>query len=137
MMRLRRGRDTGAVAIYFAVVAPAWVMILALVVVGGARVRAHERAFNIAAEAARAAGQAIDPGSAVAGRPKRIDPALAVAAAQSYLSAAGATGTVVIDSSQTLTVTAKIAYTNPAGLPVIGGSSWTATGKATATLVVR
>ncbi|MBB5869616.1 Flp pilus assembly protein TadG [Allocatelliglobosispora scoriae] len=137
MMRIRRGRDAGAIAVYFAIIAPAWMAIVSLVIIGGGRVRAHEKAYNIAAEAARAAGQAIDPGSAILGQPKRINPGLAVTAAQNYLRAAGATGTVVVDSNQMLTVTARVTYNNPIGLSPIGGPTWTAIGKATATLVVR
>lgn len=135
MKRLRD--DRGKVTIFVAIMAPAWIAMLGLVIVGGGRVRAHQRADNIAAEAARTAGQAIDPDEAIRGRAKVIDPALARIAAQSYLDAVDATGTVTVNPAGTeVTVTATITYTNPSGLEFLGGATWLATGEATATLLI-
>lgn len=130
-------RDSGRVTIFFAIIAPAWIAMLGLVVVGGGRIRAFQRADNVAAEAARAAGSAIEPVSAVQGGPKVVDPTRARTAALDYLTAAGATGTVTISADrQHLTVTAVINYANPSGLEFIGGATWQATGVATATLLI-
>jgi Flp pilus assembly protein TadG len=130
-------RDSGKVTIFFAIIAPAWVAMLGLVIVGGGRIRAYQRADNVAAEAARAAGSAIDTGQAVIGGPKVIDPARASAAALDYLNAAGATGSVTVSADRSqLTVTAIINYANPSGLEFIGGATWQATGVATATLLI-
>jgi hypothetical protein len=125
------------VTIFFAIIAPAWVAMLGLVIVGGGRIRAFQRADNVAAEAARAAGSAIDTGQAVGGGAKVIDPARARTAALAYLSAAGATGSVTVSADRSqLTVTAVITYANPSGLEFIGGATWQATGVATATLLI-
>jgi hypothetical protein len=130
-------RDSGKVTIFFAIIAPAWVAMLGLVIVGGGRIRAFQRADNVAAEAARAAGSAIDPTQAVPGGAKVIDPARATTAAMDYLRAAGATGSVTISADRLhLTVTTVITYANPSGLEFIGGATWQATGVATVTLLI-
>jgi Flp pilus assembly protein TadG len=129
-------RDSGRVTIFFAIIAPAWIAMLGLVVVGGGRIRAFQRADNVAAEAARAAGSAIQASTAVQGGPKLVDAAKARTAALDYLRAAGATGTVTVSADQLhLTVTAVINYANPSGLEFIGGATWQATGVATAALL--
>lgn len=129
--------DRGKVTIFVAIIAPAWIAMLGLVIVGGGRVRAYQRADNVAAEAARTAGQAIAPGSAIQGGRKVIDPALAAVAAQAYLEAVGATGTVTVSpDGQQVTVVATIRYDNPSRLAFLDGPTWTATGQATATLLI-
>ncbi|MFD2400008.1 hypothetical protein ACFSVJ_28895 [Prauserella oleivorans] len=70
-----------------AVLVPALLFMLALVVDGAGQLRATARADAIAAEAARAAQTALDTRGATV----VVDPAAAVAAAHSYLSAAGRT----------------------------------------------
>lgn len=131
-------RDRGSVSVFFAIVAAGWVMMLLLIVVGGGRIRAYQRADNIAAEAARAAGQAIQAGPAIAGQEKKIDRARATAAAQAYLREAGATGTVSFDGDQTVVVTATVGYPNPTGISFPGdeGDVWYASGEARATLLI-
>jgi len=136
LWRRRRPGDEGAIAVYFAVTGVAFVAIAALVAFGCGRVRAHQRAFNVAAEAARTGGQVIQKGTAIDGGAKKLDPVKAQKAAMDYLKAAGADGTVVIAGDRTLEVTATIVYDNPTGLSFLGGSSWTAQGVATVTLVV-
>ncbi len=134
-MRLFR-RDDGKVTVFFAIMAGGWVTMLGLIIVGGGRVRAYQKADNVASEAARAAAQNIDPGLAIPGGAKLIDPAAARTAAQAYLRDAGATGTVTVAADrQHVTVIAKVTYTNPSGLAFLGGSTWEATGQATATLL--
>ncbi len=129
--------DRGKVTIFFTIIAVGWVGMLGLVVVGGGRIRAYQRADNVAAEAARAAGSAIDAASAVPGGAKLIDTAKATNAALTYLSAAGATGTVTVSADRLhVTVTAVISYTNPSGLEFIGGATWQATGTASVTLLI-
>jgi Flp pilus assembly protein TadG len=134
-MRLFR-RDDGKVTVFFAILASAWVTMLGLIIVGGGRVRAYQKADNVASEAARAGAQNIDPGLAIPGGAKLIDPAAATAAATAYLRQAGATGTVSIAADRRhITVTATVLYTNPSGLAFLGGRTWRATGQATATLL--
>jgi Flp pilus assembly protein TadG len=136
MTRRRVYADDGRVSIYFAILTPAFIALLGLVVVGGNRVIALQRAHNIAAEAGRAAGQAINGPQGIVGSTKVVDPDAAAAAARAYIAAAGATGTVTVASDrQHLTVTVHVTY-DP-GLPFgVGAGAWTATGAATITLVV-
>jgi len=129
-------RSRGSVSVFFAIISGAWVTVLVLIIVGGGRVRAYQRADNIAAEAARAAGQAIELPPAVQGNEKRIDEDRARAVALAYMRDAGATGTVTIVNGQTVTVTATVGYDNPSGFPFLGGRTWYATGAATAVLLV-
>jgi hypothetical protein len=134
---VRRARDAGSVAVFFSILAAGWVAMLMLVIVGGGRVRAYQRADNIAAEAARTAGQAIQLGPAVQGGPKQIDPDRARQAAEAYFAAVGATGTVTIEGDRVLRVSATIGYDNPSGIPYLGGDTWFATGSATAVLLIE
>ncbi|MEV6970948.1 hypothetical protein AB0M47_38185 [Hamadaea sp. NPDC051192] len=130
-------RSRGSVSVFFSIMALGWVTILLLIVVGGGRVRAYQRADNIAAEAARAAGQAIELPPAVEGDEKRIDPARARLVAEAYLRDAGASGTVIVAADgQSVEVTATVGYDNPSGFPFLGGRTWYATGAATAVLLV-
>lgn len=133
-----RRDDSGKVTIFItAMFLWVWIPMLEVVVIGGAHLRAHQRADNIAAEAARAAGSEIQTGVAVPGGPKVIDAGKASEAATTYLGAAGASGTVSVSPDGThLTVNAVVTYNNPTGINVIGGGTWTARGVATATLLV-
>ncbi|MEU8045712.1 TadE/TadG family type IV pilus assembly protein [Micromonospora echinofusca] len=137
-LRRRLGNDDGRVTIWFAVLAPAFLALIGLVVDGGAKVRAYQRADNIAAEAARAGGQAIKAGQAIDGGTKEIDPSVAATAVQAYLDDLdGVTGTVTVDGAQQLTVTVTVPY-NPILLDLFGGGvGTTATGRATATLIAQ
>ena len=93
------------------------------------------RADNIAAEAARAAGQAIDAPSAVSGTATVVDPARAVPAAQSYLAAAHVTGTVAITADRVHITVAVTLHEDTTMLSIIGINQVTVTGHATAVLV--
>ena len=75
--RVRRGRRAALLAM------------AGLVVDGGGKVRAAQRADRIAAEAGRAAGQQIELAAAVAGERPRVDVGAAVAAAQRYIAGPG------------------------------------------------
>ncbi|WP_234323868.1 hypothetical protein [Streptomyces sp. NRRL F-2580] len=80
-------------------------------------------------EAARAAGQAIDPASAVTGEQVRVDPEAAQAAAYAYLSR---TGTVGLSADRTqLTVTVNGSYTTKF-LSVVGIGSMSVNGHGSA-----
>jgi Flp pilus assembly protein TadG len=120
-----------------AVVLIALFAMVGMAVDGGGKMRAQIHADNIAAEAARAGGQAIDVPKAVAGTADVVDPTLAVAAAQDYLASAGVKGTVhVLPDQRELTVTVRITYQTKF-LNLINIKSWTETGTATAVLVTR
>lgn len=132
-----RNRDRGAATVMTAIIAGAWVTMLAFVVVGGGRIRALQRADNIASEAARAAGSAIDPTQAVPGDDQVVLLAEAQQAADAYMNKVGAAGTVTFDpDNKNLRIVLKITYANPTGLTFFGGATWEATGEARVTLLV-
>jgi hypothetical protein len=132
-----RGGDRGAATITTAIMAGAWVVMLAFVVVGGGRIRALQRADNIAAEAARAAGSAIDPALAVPGDDQVVLLAEAQAEADAYMRKVGATGTVKFDpDNKNLSIVVTITYENPTRMAFFGGARWEATGEARVTLLV-
>jgi Flp pilus assembly protein TadG len=134
-----RDDDRGAMTLMIAVVAMALFLMVGLSVDGGGRMQAIERADDLAAEAARAAGQALDLPQAVTGTADVVDHARAQAAVQDYLAGAGATDVsgFVVDvapNGRSVTVTVDITY-HPIFLGVIGLGPWTETGKQTATLL--
>ncbi|MFI5987668.1 pilus assembly protein TadG-related protein [Streptomyces sp. NPDC051555] len=126
------GGDRGGIAIYTAIVTVALLAIIGLAIDGGGKLRATERADAAAMEAARAAGQAIDPAAAIAGSPVRADPAGAQAAAQAYLARTGTRGSATLSADGTgLTVTVHAEYpTVFLGLVGIGSMDVTGHGSA-------
>ena len=131
----RRDDDGGWVSLLVLVLVVAVLAMIGLSVDGGGKVRALERADNLAAEAARAAGQALQGPQAIQGGPKVIDPAAAVTAAYAYLTAAGVDGTVTVwPDRRHVTVTVTITY-RTVFLPLVGIDTLTATRHATAVLV--
>ena len=127
--------DEGSISLLAVVMAFAVLAMIGLSVDGGGKVRAAERADNIASEAARAAGQAILTSQAIQGGAKVIDPSAAVAAAQQYLATAGVRGTVTVSDDRThVTVTVTIVY-RTVFLELIGVNNFTVTRHATAALV--
>ncbi len=132
----RRPRDEGRVSVFFAIALTAVIVIIGMTVDGSGRYREIERADNIAAEAARAGGQAIYAGQAISGGAKVVDPQLAQQAAQAYLRSAGVTGEVRVIDGQHLTVTVFITY-NTVMLSCIGIAQVRVSGHATAQLVTR
>ncbi|GAA3898875.1 hypothetical protein GCM10022207_79240 [Streptomyces lannensis] len=120
---------------FVAVCVFALVGIIGLAVDGGSKMRATERADYVAGEAARAGGQAINPADAITGTALVVDPQAAAAAAQAYLSSAGATGTVSVSADgRTLTVTVTGSY-DTKFLSVVGIGSLPVTGHGKATLL--
>jgi hypothetical protein len=140
MMRSQRPRrpvphDEGRIALLVVVMVVAVLAMIGLSVDGGGKVRALERADNLASEAARAAGQAILAPQAIAGGDKVLDTTAAIAAAQTYLTAAGVTGTVNVSPDRKhVTVTVTIVY-DTVFLGLVGIDTLTATRHATAVLV--
>ncbi|MBT2611447.1 hypothetical protein J7I97_25110 [Streptomyces sp. ISL-87] len=127
--------DEGGIAIYTAIVTVALLGIIGLAIDGGGKLRATERADAVAMEAARAAGQAIDPADAVTGSGVRVDPEAAQAAAQAYLARAGTQGTATLSDDRTqLTVTVQDAYATKF-LAIVGIGSMSVTGHGNARLL--
>ena len=78
-------------------------LMIGLVLDGGVMLRSRSDAFSLAAAAARAGAQQLDPDAATQGRPV-LDPDRARQAALDYLAARKATGTVAV-TAETITVT--------------------------------
>ncbi|MEU6349950.1 hypothetical protein ABZ896_11550 [Streptomyces sp. NPDC047072] len=127
-------RDDGALSLFVLVTIVGLFAVAALVVDGGGKLRALNNAEGVANEAARAGGQAIDAGKAIAGEGVVVDRNAAVAAARSYLSRAGVSGSVTVsDDGASLDVTVHETY-SPVFLP---GGGWSVTGTGRADLVYR
>lgn len=132
--RARQGEE-GQISLLVLVLTIAVLAMIGLSVDGGGKVRALQRADNLAAEAARAAGQALQGPQAIQGDAKVIDPDAAVAAAHAYLAAAGVTGTVAVwPDRRHVTITVTITY-RTVFLSLVGIDTLTATREATAVLV--
>ncbi|MCC2280841.1 pilus assembly protein TadG-related protein [Streptomyces sp. ET3-23] len=133
--RRQHSDDRGSVAVYTAVCTLALLGIIGLVLDGGGKLRATERADALASEAARAGGQAIDPAKAITGTTITADPQAAQAAAQAYLAHSSTPGSVNLSSDgKTLTVTTHTRYTTTF-LPVLGITSLPVDGHGQATLL--
>jgi len=112
-------RERGSVSLFFVVVTLALIVIIGLVVDGGAQIRNRQRADTSAQEAARAAAQAVNPAVAISGDGVSIQLGAGQAAAQQYLSAAGVQGTVTTTGGTTVHVHTTTTY-SPAFLGIIG-----------------
>ncbi|KQY48007.1 pilus assembly protein TadG-related protein [Cellulomonas sp. Root137] len=136
-LRTATGADpeAGSVTVFVAISVLGLLLLIGLVADGGAKLRATQRADSVAAEAARAGGQALDVPGAVSGSGTRVDRALAVQAATTYLRQSGHTGTVTVSDDRarlvvTVTDTAPTAF-----LSLIGISTLTVTGHGEARLI--
>lgn len=100
----RRRVERGEVSEMVAVVFVAIVMVIGLVVDGGAKMTAASEASSIAQQAARAGAQPLDSLPADGGT-AHLDADGAAAAAQDYLTQSGAEGSVHIVNNSTIEVT--------------------------------
>lgn len=133
--RHRRRRDAGRVSVFVAAAMPMMLVFMALMWDASGYLRALHRADNIANEAARAAGQAIDIPLAVTGEQIVVDPVAAQTAAEAYLSDAGVTGEVeVSDDRRQLSITVAVPY-DPLFLGAFELGPYTAEGDTEAHLV--
>jgi hypothetical protein len=128
-------KEQGSVTVFFAVAVVAVLVLIGLIVDGGGKIRAIQRADALAAEAARAGGQAIALPPAIAGKPPTLEPAAAAAAARAYLAGNGATGSVTVaPGGRRLDV--EVTGSSPTVfLGLIGIATITVRGKASAVLV--
>ncbi len=131
----RSGSDDGSITVFFCVVVLGLLVMVGLVVDGGAKVRALQRADRLAAEAGRAGGQAINVSAAIAGDAPTVDPRVAVSAATAYLRAAGVSGTVTMADGGRSLVVAVTATTDTVFLGLIGVNTFTVHGSARVVLV--
>lgn len=130
----RRGDERGSITVWLALASFAMIFLVGLAVDLGGQVHAHERAHDVAAQAARAGGEEVDGAAAIQGRALTINPAAARAAAQRYLDDAGVHGSVSISNGNTITVTVHDRY-DPQFLGLIGINHLDVNGTATARLI--
>lgn len=126
--------DRGSLTAFAAVLGVAFLLILGLVVDGGGQIRNLQRADTAAQEAARAAGQAVNPAALARGDGGQVDPAATASAARAYLSAAGVQGTVTVTGAGTLQIATTTSY-DTIFLGIIGVGSLPASGDSQVRLV--
>jgi len=126
--------ERGSVTIWLALASFAMIFLVGLAVDLGGQVHAHERAHDVAAQAARAGGEEVEGGPAIQGTALTVNPTAAQAAAQRYLDQAAVHGTVTITSNNTITVTVHDSY-DPQFLGLIGIHHLDVTGTASAHLI--
>lgn len=123
-------KERGSVTLYAVIIIIAALALTGLVVDGGAQMRTQQRADQVAREAARAAGQAIN-GQPVLGRPGLVDVSRGRQAAQKYLATAGIAGTVTVNGT-TISITTNVPY-EPIMLSAFGMGTVTVSGYSEAT----
>ena len=128
--------ERGSIAVFAVVIVLGLLTMVGLVVDGGGKVRALQQAEAVAAEAARAGGQAVRDTSVYQGSdgPVRVDPQQARAAALNHVRAAGMTGQATVTAGATrIQVSATTSY-RPVFLGLIGIGTQTVTGDGEAEL---
>ena len=127
--------DRGSVTLFVAIAVAGLLVLVGLVVDGGGKVRAAQRASRVAAEAGRVAGQQIDVRAAIEGRPLRVDVPPAVEAARRYLRAAQVNGQVFVSSDRRRITVEVTTSERTVFLGLVGISELTAHGSADVELV--
>lgn len=130
----RRRDERGSVSVWLALAALAMVLCVGIAVDLGGHVHAQQRARDLAAQAARTAGEEVAAAQAVRGQTPTVDVAAAKRAASAYLAQAGVTGSVSVSAGNVLEVTVTDTYT-PMFLTSIGVGTLTVHGHSTARLV--
>lgn len=133
--RGRRADDDGSITLFFCIAVVGLLALVGLVVDGGAKVRALQRADRLAAEAGRAGGQAIDVSAAIAGDAPTVDAQAAAQATQAFLRAEGVSGTVTVADAGRALVVDVTTTTNTVFLGLIGLNRMTVHGSAKVLLV--
>jgi Flp pilus assembly protein TadG len=127
---IAKARDAGNASIILVLITPALFAVAGLVVDGGRAINARQRAADQAEQAARAAADALDVDAVRAGAALVLDPLAARAAAERYLAASDATGSVAVrQGTVSVTVTGT---TSTVFFAVIGINQINVTGTATA-----
>jgi hypothetical protein len=127
--------DRGAVTLFVAIAVVGLLALAGLVVDGGAKVRAVQRADRLAAEAARAAGQAVDLTVVLQGGDVGVDRRAALVAAEAHLRASGVAGSArVVDGGRGIAVSTTISA-GTVFLGLIGVPQFTVRGNAEVALV--
>lgn len=127
-------RDRGSVSVWLALAAAAMILCVGIAVDLGGQVNAQQHAHDVAAQAARIAGEQVNAAQAIRGQTPHIDTVAAKAAAAAYLQQAGVTGTVTVQGGTLLVVTVTDSY-QPFFLTAFGVGPLQVTGTSTARLV--
>ena len=112
-------RERGSISLFAAIAALVLMVCVGLAYDLGGKALASQRAEDVAAQAARAAGQHLVAPTAVRGQGARVDTATAAAAARAYLAASQVGGTVSVAAGNVVVVETTDTYT-PVFLPLIG-----------------
>lgn len=129
------GRDTGRVSVFLAVATFGVLAVIGVAADVPGLWRAMLYASNVATEAARAGGQAIDIDNTAATGQHHVDPTAAEDAAQNYLNSADVDGTITISDDLT-EITVDVTYTyEPQILGLFGLGPQEVTATHTATLL--
>lgn len=102
--------ERGSVSIWLVTASFVMTTLVGLAVDLGGQVHAQQRAHDLAAQAARAGGQQLQAAPAIEGHYVAVDAAGARRAANSYLSTAGVSGSVVVHGGDTVSVTVRDTY---------------------------
>jgi Flp pilus assembly protein TadG len=132
---MKRATDAGSISLALVVMVSALLVAVGLVVDGGAKLRAVQQATAVAGEAARAASQEVNVAGVQTTGTARLDTAAARSAARETLAEAGVEGSVTVATGR-VSVTAKVSRPT-VFLSLLGVSSMTGSGSATADLTVR
>ena len=123
--------ERGSISLWLATTGFTMIVLVGLAIDLGGQVHTQQRAHAVAAEAARVAGQQLQPAPAIRGDDTTANPTQAVRAARTYLTASGLTGTVAISGGTAITVDTTDVYATKF-LGIIGITSMTVTGHAQA-----
>lgn len=127
--------DRGGLELFYAGLILIGFLVIGMVIDLGLALNSRSDAFYLAQSAARTGAQRVDPGEAITGEAIVIDPDAATAAAEDYLAAENAQGTVTTSGDgQSLNVTAQTTF-HPYVLSLFGVSSWSFSGHGSATLL--
>jgi Flp pilus assembly protein TadG len=127
--------DRGSVTIWLALASVVMVVLVGVAVDLTGQVHAQQRAYDVAAQAARTAGQQVDAAEGVRGISARTNPGQALAAVRAYIEAAGMSGEASITAGGTsIEVTVSDTY-ETTFLSIIGISTLRVTGTAQARVV--
>ncbi|GAA1237594.1 hypothetical protein GCM10009578_093190 [Streptomyces rhizosphaericus] len=127
--------DRGSLSLWWILMVIPLLIMLGITYDLGGKLRDIEHADAIAAEAARAGAQAIDPAQAVPGDAVVLDPGKAAVEARRYLAAAGVDGTVTVDGNGTTITVDVTTRRSTVFLQVIGQPSLDVEGHASAELL--
>ena len=127
-------RERGSVTVWLALAAAAMILCVGIAVDLAGQVNAQQQAQDVAAQAARIAGEQVNAAPAIRGQTPQVDPVAAKAAADAYLQQAGVVEQSPCRAAPPLVVTVTDSY-QPIFLSTLGIGPLQVTGTSTARLV--